>query len=246
MLDFVNQKEMIREMTKTLSSLERKQIPYAVRSAFNNTVYQVRKDLQEDIADVFDRPTPFIKNSILFEKVVKGSQLEDMSARVYIRGRSSKGNPERALDAQITGGDRKLKASERAFRQAGILPSGHYIVPGPAIRLNKYGNITGQAMMKILSALQAQRDTRQNSARMGRTNNQKSSVRFFVVTKGGKPIGIGQRTGRTFKGMLLLFISSKPSYSKRFDFVGLAKQSAELHFPTKMHTSLRRALATAR
>jgi hypothetical protein len=78
-----------------------------------------------------------------------------MAASVEVKNFGSGIVPERYLAAEIEGGQRREKASERALERMGILKPGMDVVPGADAPLDAYGNIPGSVMVRILSRLKA-------------------------------------------------------------------------------------------
>jgi hypothetical protein len=228
----------LQEAQKELDK-QQKQVTFATALALTRTAGLAKKAIESEMRTVFDRPTRWTLNSLrLFP--AKKNKLE---ARVWMKNEADKSvPPTRWLTAQIEGGQRRDKSTERLLRQKGILPEGKYVVPGSGARLNANGNISGGQLQKILSGLGAQNDRYQNS-----TNSRRSAANkraFFVIGKGRTAAGIAQRSGGSVK-MMLAFVS-RPRYRRRLDFYGIGNKVAADNLDRELVKAMRAALATAR
>ena len=112
----------IRQATRYLNSVQKKQIPYAASQALNQVAYQTaRKVMPGKADDTFDGgATAFTKRGFKYRK----SNKKNLTAWVYIDQDQA-----RYMRYQIEGGVR--------------LPQQKYIaVPTGKAKLNKYGNVT--------------------------------------------------------------------------------------------------------
>jgi len=93
-------------------------------------------------ARVFDKPTSWVLRSVRYTKSNRKTQTE-MSATVDFDfwGNKQGVTVAHVLRAEIYGGQRKLKRHEIALQRIGILPPGHFIVPGDAAQMDAYGNM---------------------------------------------------------------------------------------------------------
>lgn len=232
----------LRERLQMLDRLEREQLPFAASLALTGTAQDVKRGLVDEMATVFDRPTRWTLNSLFVMPATK----ESMKARVWMKDESpgSGGKPATEwLAPQVFGGSRGQKRSEKMLTDAGLLPVGQYIMPGKGMRLDAYGNISRGTMNKILSGLGAQQDKYANSTDSKRSIG--NLKRYFVLRKGGRPLGIAERTGRGANGMrMVIAFGSRPGYSKRFDFFEVAERIANDRLPIRFELALARALAT--
>jgi len=143
----------VRGVIKQLADIKDKQFPFAMSLAINRTAQNVREREQHEILDVFDRPTPFIQNSIF----IKPSNKLNLTATVGIKDNGfGKGIPAiKPLEAEIVGGERRLKRYERALRAVGALPDGYVTVPGEEAEIDAYGNMKAGQITQILSYFKA-------------------------------------------------------------------------------------------
>lgn len=114
----------IKEVTEYLTNLQRKQIPYAIKTAMNNLAFDVRKHLTDQIKSHIDRPVAYTMRAIKVEKYNPATG----KARVYVAPDQIK-----YLRWQIYGGTKTKTDSGKTIT-----------VPGRGTRLNAYGNIPGR------------------------------------------------------------------------------------------------------
>jgi hypothetical protein len=254
-----------------LTKLEREQLPFARSLAANQAVFETRAVLQRAMPLFLDEPTPFTVSGVRYKKGTKDSP----AAEIYISDDAAKGtSPKQYLQALIRGQRRRQKRSERVLARAGLISDDEGWVPAtrtspnpPAIRLNRYGNVTGGKITEILSGIRAfgEEGFQANITATSRARGKKRRRAEYFVSRGGKlPRGIYQRFGRRSKARhkyntlpagrpvtgrqirpVLLFVKL-PVYSKQFDFYGIAEKEGRRRFLQAWPAALRRALATAR
>lgn len=117
----INIKDNIKEVTKGMSSMQKKQIPFATANAINQTLFQTRKVMMKQTEQKLNNPTPFTVKSYLVAKAKKTK----LSGILFIREQA-----EKYLKFQIDGGTR---SSGKKFA-----------IPTSNAKLNKYGNIIGK------------------------------------------------------------------------------------------------------
>lgn len=239
----------IAGFVRDLSDIEKRQFPYALMRALNDTAYQTRQAWGEEMDRVFDRPTRFTRNAVLYKKATK----ENFEAEVFIRDHALKGTPPaRYLYQQAEGGQRAQKPSERLLQRAGVLGSGEYIVPGRGVQLDAYGNVPARLMNAVLSDLQARRDPQQRSTpqsrkrRSRRKDITKSAVYFYSYGPSGNrgdgrpqhlPRGIYSRQ-REIGVRPILHIVSSAVYRKRYPVYELAQRLFDERFEERLNAWL--------
>ena len=115
-------KSELKDLAKDLTSLQKKQIPFAASQALNDTAFQARKALRAQAVKKLDRPTRFTVNGFRVGKSTK----RNLVSEVYINAEVAK-----YLKYQIIGGTRKASGKGTG-------------VPFNA-KLNKFGNIPARA-----------------------------------------------------------------------------------------------------
>lgn len=215
----------------------------ASADAINHTANQIRQELQGEMASVFDRPTPWVLKSVMIKNATPGR----LEAKLWFKEPPTKGKGYIDQDdwvlPQVEGKERRVKNVEAALRRHLRLPADKYIVPGAGARLDAYGNISRGHMAQLLSGLKAA------ESRAGYTANASDSWRsfrkgheqaFFVIKRGKTPIGIAERRGKQMK-VVLAFVS-KPAYTQRLDFYGIATRVTAERLPANLDKALLDAL----
>lgn len=182
-----------------------KQVRYASARALNATAFDLRTELQAEMRRVFDRPKPYIVNSIW---VGKKASPESLEAWVYPRYNGGKGiDPEKVLLAEVLGGSRRNTRAEKAMQAAGILSPGMAMVPATWLRDSEFGDghggIKGPFYVRLLAYLNAfgEQGYRANMNDKGRRRlaKVKRSDNGFKVVRGVQYFvsrGRGEFTGR--------------------------------------------------
>lgn len=151
----------------------------AVAAALTRTALNAKANVQQEMRQVFDRPTPWIIDGLWVQTATAdpskaGTSLMGspsgatrvvgsayMSAMVYFKNDAASSGlasetANELLKPQVFGGvGRAHKRGERALMDAHILPQGWYAIPGPGAKLNAYGNMPGSEWVKVISGLRA-------------------------------------------------------------------------------------------
>lgn len=249
-----------RALVASLSDLEKKQLPFATMLALNDAMFDTREAWKAAMPQVFDQPTPFTTNAVLYKKATK----TNLVAEVYLRNEAGDAtSPSRYLIQQVEGGARREKPFEHLLRQAGILGADEFVIPARGFPLDAYGNVPGGVMTAILSDLQASRDERDRSTPVSRVKRSrrkdvsKRAVYFetapgLSASQGRKqhlPRAIFQRTrfgaGSAIR-MVFVIVKGAPRYRTRFDALKLAQDAFSASFPVRFRARMAEALRTAR
>lgn len=250
-----------RELVKSLSDLEKTQLPFATMLALNDSMFDVRQAWADAMPAVFDQPTPLTVNAVLYKKATK----QKLEAFVFLRDYASKGTaPARYLLAQIQGGAREEKPFEYLLRQAGILGADEYVIPAKGFPVDAYGNVPAGVAKTIISDLQATRfdasarSTPESRRRRSRRKDVAKRAIYFesapaLSASQGKrqhlPRGIFQRTsfarGSSIR-MVFAIVKGAPTYRKRFDAYRLAQETFTKSFPARFQQRMKQALLTAK
>jgi len=116
-------KDNSKQLAKKLTTMQKKQIPFATAQAINNTLFGLRKEMAKQTVKKLDRPVPFTQRGFLVTKAKKTNLVGILRIKPEV---------ESYLKFQIDGGVRKPSSKK---------------VPVPITknkRLNKYGNIAGK------------------------------------------------------------------------------------------------------
>jgi hypothetical protein len=263
----------IREVTRYLTDLEKRQIPFAASNAINTMMFQSRKILIREMETKLDRPTKYTLGATMVEKATK----KNWRARVWIKDKDSasiasvrRGNiPANFLLPHIRGGGRNVKGFEKQMIAAGIMPAGYYVTPGSAAKIDRFGNWSQGEIKQILAYfgafnrysgdLQNTTDKRKASMRAGGKRKVKGRVKYGVSYFVAWPNrdrtrhlfpGIYRKTyiasGVTALDMIARFVKRRPMYQAgRVDFFGVQERHVKKNFKREFAKELRRAISTA-
>lgn len=181
--------QLIKDLEGLLT--DRKMVQAQVK-ALNDTGFEVRRAMQDEMRAVFDRPTDYILRS----PRVKMATADNLSVTIEPAYMGGKGvDPQKILNAQAWGGRRRDKRSEVALQRVGILPTGMQM----AIPATPYpgsddgnGNLKGSFLVQLISYFQA---FGEQGYRANMTDKRKRSIH-----KGGKR-AFGRRYFVSYGGM---------------------------------------------
>lgn len=256
-------------MKAKLSGME-KQVKHATVVALNRAAFSGMMAVKKEIGQVFNGPTPWIRNSVRYTKATKSARLVGgvsiggasvMTATIDFDAWGNKQGVTAAhiLNAEIYGGKRRNKRHEVALQKAGILPAGMGIVPGDAAVLDQYGNMSAGQIVQIMSWFQAfgeqgyrsnMRDGGKRLARDNKKTGAKGFAYFALQKPHGKLLpGVYQRfdfgkLGSAVKPVMIFV--RMPSYKRRLDFYGIAARVAQAEFDKEYPIALAEAMRTAR
>lgn len=230
----------VREALREIGKVERTLRDRIIIEALNKVSLDARDELVDEMERVFDRPTRFTLNSLFIDRANRGR----LSADVGIKDFAAKGTPAvKFLAPEVEGGPRRLKRFERALQYAGILPSGMVAIPGRDAPLDRFGNVRGPEINRMLTQLRASPDPLQNetdrSRRRKRRRNRRG-IRYFVARRDGRAIGIGRRQGD--HEVMLFFFGRPPSYRPLLRFDDIVERTVERNFQRQFDKAARRYL----
>lgn len=249
-----------------------KQYRFALERTIRSGAYRIRSQEQEEMRKVFDRPTPFVINSVTVQDEANAA----LRATVFFRYPGGKATPpEKVLAAEIAGGPRRSKRAEVALRRVGLLQPGYFLVPGrgiPADKVDQYGNVKGSFIVQLLAYFRAFSEVGFRANMTARRRKQlakaKRNERGFKTIQGVEyfvsfgrlrslsmgsdktsslPAGIWSRSGTHGSNVqpVLMFVR-QPMYAQRFDFFGVGERVVRQEIPAMHAGYLRQALETAR
>lgn len=173
------------EMLRTLHGLSGEQAAKAYAKALNDTGFEIRRAMQDEMRAVFDNPTDYILRAPRV-RMAKPDKLSVTIEPAYMGGKGI--DPQKVLNAQSWGGRRRDKRSEVALRRAGILPNGLQTAipetPYPGSDDGR-GNLKGSFIVQLLSYFQS---FGEQGYRANMTDRRKANIH-----KGGK-----RATGRRY------------------------------------------------
>jgi len=231
------------DFIKTITELQKVQIPRAGAIALNKAAFEARKELSRQTEKRFYRPVPLTQNAFNYDKATE----DKLQARVYVRDWITKGNsPSRYLGPQIFGTQMYRTRFQKALGYtpnpddgSPILAPNRVMIPtaSPMVRRNKYVNMSPGQYTQILSSLRGESSAGNKIAKPGKGRN-KSSARYFYISqemlddqyrnlKSQTPGIFLSQNGRLNKVMTE---SRLPSYNPRFPFFDIARTTFEMQF----------------
>src|ERR1700679_188410 len=103
-------------LSRTLTKLEREQLPFAQSQTANRLARQGIADLKDKEKEGFDRPTAYALNAFYWPKASKRSPTAEIRAKDF----AGKGTPAwKFLDPEVFGGTRRMKRFELALQAIG-------------------------------------------------------------------------------------------------------------------------------
>lgn len=244
----LNQAELLRQ----IHGLTGPQAAKAYAKALNDTGFEIRRAMQDEMRAVFDRPTDYILRSP-FVRMATAARLSVRIEPTYMGGKGI--DPQKILDAQTWGGRRRDKRSEVALKRAGILPARYQTAipatPYPGSDDGK-GNLRGPFLVQLISYFQAfgEQGYKANMSAKGyqrvhRGTKKQGGRRYFVTygkTRGGPRITQkgeqDERTAHLAPGIwaasgtggadvrpVLMFVRPGRGYLPRFDMDKVAKRA---------------------
>lgn len=213
-------------------------VPYAASTALTRTAQAAQRRIVAELPAVFDRPTRYTLGAT---RVVPAT-VKTLAARVAVKDQASRGGtlPQDYLLPSVLGGGRREKRFERALRYAGVLQAGQRAHIGRDTAPDAAGNLSRAQINRVLAAAKAASGQKhaQGARRRAVPLGGKGAPYFLMRRRGGEPLGVFMRSGRTVTSVLY-FSRALPTYRKRLDFEGLAERAAQDHF----EPAFRRALA---
>lgn len=239
-------RDTLAPIIRGVPEIHRRHLPFAIARALTQSAQVAKHEAEEEIRSVFDRPTPFTQRALFVRRAEKTT----LAADIHFKDFAPKGVPAgRYLAPQIEGTARVTKAFERRLAAVGAIPPGTFLVPTKHADLDGHGNMRPGQIVKILSALRAQRNPEQNLRADGKSRGKRRREGYFVVkpgaTRGGLPPAIYKVEARGLGRVvlpILTFARGTPAYTQRFDFTGVAIRSYRATGTRLLQRSIREAI----
>ncbi|MBB5765689.1 hypothetical protein ABEV34_06845 [Methylorubrum rhodesianum] len=189
-----------------------KQARFVAAFALTNAMKDAREGEIGTMRSVFDRPTRFTLNSLQVRPATK----QNLTATLGFKEGHGSVPAWKYLGPHVAGGPRRRKRFEMLLIRHGIMLGSEFAVPARAAPLDGSGNVSGAFITRMLSALGAQSDRMQNTARRPTRSNRKRNLDYFVLRGTKAPNGIYLRQGRSATPVFI-FVNSA-NYKKRFPY----------------------------
>lgn len=219
----------------------------AQRLAQNKMAYEIWRAEKDQMKSDLDRPTPWSVNAIRYKKASHAeTNLGDIpatqGAAVYMANAFRAGSrvgPDEWLGVQVVGGQTAgPRRSEKLLQNAGILPPGKVWVPAQNVKLNRYGNVEGGVIARILM------DLGQNEyVATDRADAKIKTKAFALFGPKNNPIGVLAKIGDTWYPYL--YFVDRAAYKPRYDFYGRGDREAEAKWKAIYDEAVQKALEKA-
>lgn len=238
-------------LLKTLEATP-EQLRFTTAVALTRTAQDVKKAEENEMRDIFDRPTPYTMTSVFMRSATK----QNLEAVVWLKDFAGKATA--AVDylmPQIAGGSRRQKRFERALQAVGAMPEGYRAVPGDGAKLDANGNMDRGQIVQILSYFKAfpeagykanMTDKRKKALAKGSRTRQ--GFAYFVGSPGDRlPLGVWQRirfaAGTAIKPVMIFVRDA--DYESIFKFEYTGQQTVDRRFNTHFEQAFAMAMRTA-
>lgn len=127
-----------------------KQLPYVMARALTLTGQDVKNAETRAISVAVQAPTPYTLRAVYLESA---TAKRDHLLGVWLKNGNHR---QHYLLSMIEGGGRPMKAFEKMLRGAGFMRPNERAVPGKAMQLDAYGNLSRAQINRIVSAITMQ------------------------------------------------------------------------------------------
>ena len=252
----INISSNIPQVQEALAKAAR-QVPFAMKEALNKTAEKVRVNMRKEMASVFDRPTPWVLNSLRIKYATK----TNLEAELAYKDKNSVESSRSMLEPHVFTGRRHYKAMESRLMRIGLLPTGYNAVPGDAAKLDSNGNMSQGQISQLLNVLGSYTESGFNKAnintkkRLAKGSIKKNTYGFVywvnpVVGSKSRHLqpGVYQRVATPFGSSLkpILIFVKQAAYKKTLDFFGISKDTIDKEFPGEFDRAFNEAVRTAR
>jgi len=243
-----------KDVERKLRDISERQIPYALKEGGNSFAKDAIKREQKEMQRIFDRPTKVVLYGL---RVKKWATKQDPAAELAFKDTKARFGAavERALKPHIPGypNTREPKGMEDWLRHIGFMRADEWLVPSRTFPLDRHGNVPGHLAQKMLADIGAQ-PKRAGFGFETTTKGRKAQFIFGEVHgRNGRPVkGIWKVQGgrdNFAKGrwsLMMIVVTKRPTYAKRFDFYGVAQEHAEKHLAEHVAAGIDKAIRTAR
>lgn len=246
-----------------------KQVRYAASRALNTLAFALRADFGDAMQRTFKGgATPWTRRAFRVQKATR----ENLTAIVELNpsdgGKNTASTYEKILGHLFTGGARRFKRMEGAFRRIGVLPDGYIMVPGGACPLDGFGNPPAALINQLISYFSA---FGQQGYTANMTDKRKAAiakrgvsaaghkvingVQYFISRGPGMwfgrpqhlPAGIWAKRGTHGADVQPIFMFVRAgSYQRTIDLERIAKPIIDQRFQPEFERELEIAMRNAR
>ena len=221
----ISVKADIKELTRKLNRIQKKQIPFATANALNETAFDARKDVMKAMPKYLDRPKPMTVKTVQVEKAHKKKGLVGkvgFPGKGFGRTKWAE-TPAEIMARQIAGGIRRPRKKALA-------------VPTKNMKTNKYGNLPRNKINTLLG----NKDAYFSGVPRGMQGDQNAGI--------WQRMPPNSRRKKRGSGKIRMVVAWEPkaSYTKRFPLKRLVEASVKKTFRRNFDSHLKKALTSAR
>lgn len=247
----------LRKLASGVREIDR-HIPFAAAVALTRTARLVQREIEDEMRDKFDRPTPMVMRSLRVIPAKKSS----LEARVFLKniplGRRASGLAD-VIAHQFFGGKRRSTGAEVRLRAAKVLPRGKHIVPSARAGRDVYGNLPRSEIVQMLTELRGITPGRKSMSDRQRRRKSKQGLlvsrgfkdgrrtldQQYFVTRGrnSEAIGIWRIVGPGRVEPFVVFTSA-PKYKQRIDIDTIGRRIMREHFGREFGRAFAQAIKT--
>lgn len=194
----------------------------AAATALTRTARGIADNWRAQLTTGLDRPTAATVGAVRVSMASAASPV----AEVSIGGTGPK-DPTEWIAPHERSGSRRLKKFEQALQRQGSMPPGTYAVPGPAAKLDGYGNVSRGQIVQVIAQLGAQyspgyqRVISPSAAKRAAKALAKGRAYVAITQRNGRlPPGVYTRDGRGLRAVF--YFVRGATYAKRLDLIGQA------------------------
>ncbi len=237
------------------------QVPFAMMTALNRTAIKARDAVKAEMPRVFDKPTPWVINSLRVKYATKARLYAELAFKDAWSSSAGEVGGKSMVAPHVFGGARSFKGMEVRLYRAGLLPQGWSVVPGGGAKLDAYGNMSRGQITTLLNVLGTYTESGYNKAnsktleRLAKGNAKKNiyGVVYWVNPVNGSARsrhllpGVYQRVATGFGSSLkpsLIFVK-QARYKKRLPFFETAQRVVNSEFPGEFGRAFDEAMKTA-
>ncbi len=180
----------LKQLQATMKDISTRRMNAIVSTTLTRTAWDVANKWQKSIDSTIENPTPRTQKAVL----VKQAKVTELVAEVRLKDVMRGLAPQAYLAPHEFAGERMLKKFEHALVKAGAMPSGYFVVPGHAAKLDSYGNVTRGQITHVITQLGMD-----YSPGYQRTISKSAAKRMATATKHGR-----------------LYVAVQPADAKRF------------------------------
>lgn len=230
----------LQQAKELLDGFSARRLNAAAATTLTRVARELGQGWQKQMADRFDRPTPGTLRSVKWTQ----ARADSLVAEVKVQDQATGTPPVQWIAPEEQGGPRREKKFERALVAQGSLPAGWRVVPGPAAKLDSYGNMSRGQIVQVIAQLGVRYSP--GYARVISPSAAKRAAKALATGRGYVAIlpgnkaklqpGVYERSQRALRPVMYFVRGAQ--YRKRLDLIGMASKLA----PELLQREMQRAI----